>query len=1117
MKRLLPFLIAFLSAMSLMAQTNSYKWLELKNVDTTAFTNSDGRFWYNPTVHKFTFMENGVVKHIGSGTGGGLTSFTSGNLSPLFTTSLGGSPTTSPALTFSLSTQTANIVFAGPSSGGAAGPTFRALVATDIPSLSYATNTAANNEIPKSNGSTGLGTSSIFSTSAGNLILGSSGASGSHSISAASSDTNTDLSLSPQAAGTVIINGSQTIRAGTNSLNLRSVSGNTVNIGDGSNDFRVFEDAVLSRTIIGRSPAGGILQIQSNASVVSSGTTGSILFDITAPTGGGAYGNYAYNVATLPSFGGGEKVFFFGPAITNPSTAVSSGGVFFVKSSDNLPYWRTASTEYPMTGGGGGGTNPGLNLAPTAVKTSSYTAAVADLVLTDASGGTVPITLPTAPADKSTIAVKMVTTNAAGTNTTTVTTGGTDVFNQGSATVATLSLLAQAQTYQYKTGSPGRWYVVSDDEPLSQLDARFASRHPAVNHQTASYTLVLTDDQLTVEMDNTSPTNLTIPPNASVALPVGTLIVIKQYNTGAVTIVLGTAVTGRSSSIGTNQTSGAFTSTTGKNTLIVIKQRAVDDWDIDDGLPGSSAVTSVTGSASITSTGTTAPVLSINTSWPGQTGITTFGTITTGTLGSGAKILVGSDATGDIYYNGGSGAITRLGIGATSKMMTVVSGLPAWSAYTLAAPGTSGNLLQSDGTNWTSVAASSSGAWTTLSGATLTGPNTITGTTTNTLKFLFDGLATAITPDGAGLWLKNSTAATSGATIQNSPILTFDGTNWDGATTRGNTWRVQNVPIPNGATSQGQLVFSYYFDGTIKDNALKIVGTNGGNAGYIDIASGTLRNSAGAIALQSGTITRLVLAVTTGNATWTQSASTTGVGPAQTFNFGAHTALTASTINNAFITSAVTRQYSTGALSNQALINFRSETIAFVGASTATNPTTVQIDAPTPGTNANAFVNPSALTLNGHLWFKTGGTVFGIVGSATNDNAVAGNMGEAVQSLIATGSAVSLTTATAANVTSISLTAGDWDVYGIVNYTETTSTVTARSASISTTSATLATDGSEGNNGVQSTVTSEVNSITPMSVRISISGTTTVYLVAKATFSAGTAAAYGGIRARRIR
>ncbi len=140
-----------------------------------------------------------------------------------------------------------------------------------------------------------------------------------------------------------------------------------------------------------------------------------------------------------------------------------------------------------------------------------------------------------------------------------------------------------------------------------------------------------------------------------------------------------------------------------------------------------------------------------------------------------------------------------------------------------------------------------------------------------------------------------------------------------------------------------------------------------------------------------------------------------------------------------------------------------------------------------------------------------------ILGTATNDNAASGYVGEYVSSLIASGSAVSFTTATAANVTSISLTAGDWDVEGNVNFSETTSTVTARTSGISTTSATLPTNGSEAYCGVQSTVTSETNTITLPRKRISLASTTTVYLVGSATFSAGTCAGFGTITARRVR
>lgn len=91
----------------------------------------------------------------------------------------------------------------------------------------------------------------------------------------------------------------------------------------------------------------------------------------------------------------------------------------------------------------------------------------------DTTSGNVTVTLPTAPADKTRIAVKQVIQG--GTNTVTINTGGSDVFNKtGGATTATLSLLAQGMMLQYASSS-SIWYVQADDLPLPQLDARYAT------------------------------------------------------------------------------------------------------------------------------------------------------------------------------------------------------------------------------------------------------------------------------------------------------------------------------------------------------------------------------------------------------------------------------------------------------------------------------------------------------------------------------------------------------------------------------------------------------------------------------------------------------------------
>lgn len=110
-------------------------------------------------------------------------------------------------------------------------------------------------------------------------------------------------------------------------------------------------------------------------------------------------------------------------------------------------------------------------LTPTAVKTANYAAAAGDFVPVDTTAGAVTITLPTAPADKTRIAVKLVVLG--GSNAVTISAGGSDVFNKaGGSTSLTLSLVNQALNLQYKASS-SIWYVVADDLPLGDLDSRF--------------------------------------------------------------------------------------------------------------------------------------------------------------------------------------------------------------------------------------------------------------------------------------------------------------------------------------------------------------------------------------------------------------------------------------------------------------------------------------------------------------------------------------------------------------------------------------------------------------------------------------------------------------------
>lgn len=148
-----------------------------------------------------------------------------------------------------------------------------------------------------------------------------------------------------------------------------------------------------------------------------------------------------------------------------------------------------------------------------------------------------------------------------------------------------------------------------------------------------------------------------------------------------------------------------------------------------------------------------------------------------------------------------------------------------------------------------------------------------------------------------------------------------------------------------------------------------------------------------------------------------------------------------------------------------------------------------------------------------------------IVGTSTNDSAPAGNIGEFVTSTKASGAAVALTNSTTANVVSVSLTAGDWDVSGAVNFALAGVTGTKICSGISLTSSTLPSQAGGSGLGTDAlsvlplitTLVTDTASLHIAPVRVSLASTATVYLVANQVLSVGTSGAYGTLRARRVR
>ncbi len=131
---------------------------------------------------------------------------------------------------------------------------------------------------------------------------------------------------------------------------------------------------------------------------------------------------------------------------------------------------------------------------------------------------------------------------------------------------------------------------------------------------------------------------------------------------------------------------------------------------------------------------------------------------------------------------------------------------------------------------------------------------------------------------------------------------------------------------------------------------------------------------------------------------------------------------------------------------------------------------------------------------------------------------VSGAVGAYSESVIATGSAVTLTTAQWNDVTSLSLTAGDYDVSILPVFTNGTGvTGTAVAAFVGTVSGNNSTGRSIGNNDWSSPTVPTANSDVTgaLTVRLVPTSTTTYYLKVVGLFTAGTIKAAGRISARR--
>lgn len=154
---------------------------------------------------------------------------------------------------------------------------------------------------------------------------------------------------------------------------------------------------------------------------------------------------------------------------------------------------------------------------------------------------------------------------------------------------------------------------------------------------------------------------------------------------------------------------------------------------------------------------------------------------------------------------------------------------------------------------------------------------------------------------------------------------------------------------------------------------------------------------------------------------------------------------------------------------------------------------------------------------------RSGGGGVPLQGTNTTDSAAAGDVGEFVSATVATGSEVALADATATTITSISLTAGEWDVSAVTYFLPgTTTNITSLQTSLSLTTNTLTQTAGQWTtesltNGGTVLGANARHSHTMPTFRVSTSSTISMFLVARPAFTVSTLGAAAVLRGRRVR
>jgi hypothetical protein len=166
------------------------------------------------------------------------------------------------------------------------------------------------------------------------------------------------------------------------------------------------------------------------------------------------------------------------------------------------------------------------------------------------------------------------------------------------------------------------------------------------------------------------------------------------------------------------------------------------------------------------------------------------------------------------------------------------------------------------------------------------------------------------------------------------------------------------------------------------------------------------------------------------------------------------------------------------------------------------------------GTVLAFWTTPALSTSMGSTAFLDNQRGWQAQGTTTNDNAAAGWVGEFLSN---SSASTAISSATVTGVLSVTLTAGDWDVWGVLCISASGMNATYYAAALNTVGNALPT---RPNGGAFNEITASALGSTSLptgSMRVSVATTQAIWLVAYATYSSGTFNTTGFLGARRRR